>query len=221
MKILYYDSEIIVCQKPAGVLSEGEGENALPYLLSRELSGLGENNTAVLPVHRLDKETVGVTVFARTKAAAAALSESIRSGELKKQYLAVVHGVPEKPRGTLEDILFFDRKRGKSFVVDRERKGTKKAALDYELIGTVGDTSLLRIELHTGRTHQIRVQFSSRHLSLMGDRRYGAPKETSASLALVAYRLQFPHPKTHRKMEFFAEIPQSDPWTMFSTYLDK
>ena len=209
MNILFYDSDIIVCEKPAGVISEGKGENTMPALLSRRLCESGEANTEVFVVHRLDKETVGVMVFARNKASAAALSQAIVDGKLEKRYYAVVHGTPSKSADTLTDLLFFDRKRGKSFVVGRERAGVKRAVLDYRLVESKNGLSLLDIQLHTGRTHQIRAQLSSRGLPLAGDRRYGAPKDTPHALALVAYKLRFPHPKTKKPLEFTAEIPNS------------
>lgn len=215
MKILYLDQYIVVCEKPSGTLSEGEGENALPTMLSRKLAELGEKNVAIFPVHRLDRDTVGVTVYARTATAAAALSAAITGGLFKKQYLAVVCGMPEESGGTFTDLLYYDRKRGKSFVVDRDRKGVKSATLDYTLLQTVNGLSLVSVTLHTGRTHQIRIQFASRGLPLAGDRRYGAPKDAAASIALCAHRLSFPHPKTRQTMTFTANIPNCLPWTFF------
>lgn len=218
MDILFTDKHIIVCQKPSGTVCEGEGENALPTLLSRHLAEIGEKNTAIFPVHRLDKETVGVCVFARTSAAAAALSAAITEGSFKKEYLAVVCGVPQKSSDTLTDLLYYDRNRGKSFVVDRERNGVKKASLDYELLGGAEGFSLLRIRLHTGRTHQIRVQFASRGLPLAGDRRYGAPKNGVSSLALCANKLSFPHPVSGEPMQFSVSPSSTQPWALFESY---
>lgn len=221
MKLLYLDNYIVVCEKPVGTLSEGEGDNCLPTLLSDALSGAGESNTAVFPVHRLDKDTVGVTVYARTPSAAAALSASITGGSFKKQYLAVLCGTPDEPSGTLSDLLYYDRKRGKSFVVDRQRKGVKSAVLDYSLISVSDPYSLVSVRLHTGRTHQIRVQFASRGLPLAGDRRYGAPKDNVPSIALCAHKLTFPHPESGEKMSFTADVPTDFPWNFFDKALDK
>ena len=215
MDILFTDKHIIVCEKPSGTVCEGEGENALPTLLSRHLAEIGEKNTAIFPVHRLDKETVGVCVFARTSQAAAALSESITKGELDKEYLAVVCGAPEKSSDTLTDLLYYDRARGKSFVVNRQRNGVKKASLDYELMDTREGLSLLRIRLHTGRTHQIRVQLASRGLPLAGDRRYGAPKNGISTVSLCAHRLCFPHPVGGEQMQFSVSPPTTQPWSLF------
>ncbi len=215
MNLLFFDKHIIVCEKPSGTVCEGEGANALPTLLSCYLAEKGEKNTAIFPVHRLDKETVGVCVFARTSSAAASLSASITGGSFKKEYLAIVCGVPEKSSDTLTDMLYYDRNRGKSFVVDRERGGVKKASLDYELLGSDEGFSLLRIRLHTGRTHQIRVQFASRGLPLAGDRRYGAPKNGISALALCANTLSFPHPTSGELMQFSVSPPHTQPWNLF------
>lgn len=216
MKILYADKYITVCHKDAGELSEGEGHLCLPTLLSKALAYKGEQNTSVYPVHRLDKETSGLIVFARTAEAAATLSKSICEGSFSKEYLAVVHGAVQKETDTLCDLLFYDRNRGKSFVVDRQRAGVKKAVLDYTLVECHDDISLLRIKLHTGRTHQIRVQLSSRSLPIYGDRRYGAPRADIHGIALISYVLSFPHPQDKKTMLFTAELPDTMPWTEFS-----
>ena len=215
MEILNIDESFIVCIKPAGVISEGDGENALPSLLSAHLAKIGEKNTSVFPVHRLDKETSGVMVFARSSASAAALSQDVREGKLIKEYLAVIHGTPEARRDTLSDLLFFDRSKVKSFIVTKERKGVKRAVLDYELIDSRDGLSLLKIRLQTGRTHQIRAQFSFRKLPLAGDRRYGAPKDTCGELALLSHRLTFLHPVTREALTFIASVPTAFPWSSF------
>lgn len=202
--IVYADGQVIVCRKSAGWLSEGEGEQALPTLLARTLGERSEANTAVFPVHRLDRETEGLMVYARTSAAAAALSAAIAEGRLQKEYLAVLCGTPAEPEGELRDLLFYDRRRGKSYVVDRERRGVKEAVLRYRVIRTEGAHTLVWVRLLTGRTHQIRVQFASRGLPLRGDRRYGASKG-AGGLALLACRLRFPHPTTGETMEFEVE----------------
>jgi len=206
MRIIFYDAHIIVCQKDAGELSEGEGTTALPTLLASAMKEAGEH-TDIYTVHRLDRETVGVMVFARTSKAAAALSEVLNTDAFAKEYYALCHGRPEEDSATLTDLLYYDRKRGKSFVVVRQRAGVKEAVLDYTCLHTSDDLSLLRIRLHTGRTHQIRVQLASRRHPLAGDRRYGAPKSEYSTVALVAYRLTFPHPATGESMTFTAELP--------------
>lgn len=201
MDILYEDSAVIVCIKPRGVLSQSDknGGESMVTILSEHTGG------EIYPVHRLDKETGGVMVYAKTQKAAATLSRDISEHRFYKEYLALIHGVPEKQSGTLCDLLFHDRAKNKSYVAKRERKGVKKAELYYEVLETKekdGEKySLLRVVLHTGRTHQIRVQFASRKMPLSGDRKYGA-KDGEKNLGLWAQRLKLFHPETSEEMEF-------------------
>ena len=205
LDLLYFDSDIAVCVKPAGVLSEGDGKNSMPYLLSLELKERGID-ASVFVVHRLDRETEGLTVFALNEASAAALSLSFQNGDAVKIYHALCVGVIEKDADVLCDLLFYDRGRGKSFVVDRERKGVRKASLEYSVLRRFSDRTLLSVRLHTGRTHQIRVQFASRGHALCGDRRYGAPSEYGNKLCLCAVSLSFTHPRTKERMSFETEM---------------
>ena len=205
LDLLYFDSDIAVCVKPAGVLSEGDGKNSMPYLLSLELKERGID-ASVFVVHRLDRETEGLTVFALNEASAAALSLSFQNGDAVKIYHALCVGVIENDADVLCDLLFYDRGRGKSFVVDRERKGVRKASLEYSVLRRFSDRTLLSVRLHTGRTHQIRVQFASRGHALCGDRRYGAPSEYGNKLCLCAVSLSFTHPRTKERMSFETEM---------------
>lgn len=205
LDLLYFDSDIAVCVKPAGVLSEGDGKNSMPYLLSLELKERGID-ASVFVVHRLDRETEGLTVFALNEASAAALSLSFQNGDAVKIYHALCVGVIEKDADVLCDLLFYDRGRGKSFVVDRERKGVRKASLEYSVLRRFSDRTLLSVRLHTGRTHQIRVQFASRGHAICGDRRYGAPSEYGNKLCLCAVSLSFTHPRTKERMSFETEM---------------
>lgn len=220
MEIIYIDKYVVVCEKPSGTLSEGEGNNSLITLLSHKLSSRGESNTSVFPVHRLDKDTFGITVYARSSASASALSSAITEGRFIKKYFAVLCGEPKEKEGELCDLLYYDRARGKSFVVGKERKGVKTARLKYRLLQTAGDLSLVEVELFTGRTHQIRVQFASRGTPLAGDRRYGAPKTDVLKVALCAYSLTFPHPKSGELLSFRIDAPKTLPWTFFDKILD-
>lgn len=207
MEILYEDSSVIVCIKPQGVLSQSDKNGGESMITRLETYSDGE----IYPVHRLDKETGGVMVYAKTKKAAAALSRDISEHRFYKEYLALVHGVPEENSGTLCDLLFHDRTKNKSYVVKRERKGIKKAVLEYRAWSTAeinGEKySLLRVRLHTGRTHQIRVQLSHRKMPLAGDKKYGA-QDGFNLLGLWAYSLEFTHPKTLENMVFTA-LPQN------------
>lgn len=199
MKILYSDDYIVVCIKPVGVLSQADmngGESMIT-----ELSNMF--GCEIYPLHRLDKGVAGVMVYAKTKFAAAELSKDIAEHRFKKEYLAVVKGMPDQS-GEMVDLLFKDSKKNKSYVVNRMRKGVKEAKLEYTLLYTDGQRSLVRILLHTGRTHQIRVQFSSRKMPLLGDRKYGGSNDYQ-NIALLSYRLTFKHPKTKEEMIFTAD----------------
>ena len=208
-EILYQDAQIAVCLKPSGFVSE---EGGLPDLLRRELGG------EIYCVHRLDKAAGGVMVYARTREAAAALGAAIAAGAVHKEYLAVVQGVPEQEKARLRDLLYHDAARNKSYVVTRRRRGVKEAVLDYERLASAewesGTLSALRIALHTGRSHQIRVQFASRGLPLAGDRRYGSTLR-ACPLALWSETLAFPHPASGRELRFTAPPPAAFPWTLF------
>ena len=210
-EILYSDPQLAVCLKPYGVDSERD----MPRLLREALGG------DFFCVHRLDKPTGGVMVCARTGEAAAALSQRFAAGETEKRYLAVAQGAPEEPHGTMRDLLYHDAASGKSYVVKRARRGVREAWLDYELLGTAvyegTALSALRIALHTGRSHQIRVQFASRGMPLVGDGRYGSALR-ALPLGLWAASLRFPHPADDREMYFSAPPPESVPWTLFGLH---
>jgi 23S rRNA pseudouridine1911/1915/1917 synthase len=180
MTILYSDRDLAVCIKPVGLDSEKE----LPDALKAELGG------EIFPIHRLDKNVGGVMVYARTKSAAAALSKAVQEGTMVKEYVAMVHGTPPE-KGDWEDLLWKDSKKNKVYVVKRMRGGVKKARLEFWRL-TEGETSLVRVRLHTGRSHQIRVQFSSRGYPLVGDHKYGARDESTAPL-LFSRRITFPY----------------------------
>ena len=179
MTILYSDKDLAVCIKPVGLDSEA----AVPAALKDALGG------EVFPIHRLDQNVGGVMVFARTKAAAAALSKAVQEGRMVKEYVAMVHGTPPES-GDWEDHLFKDSRKNKVFAVKKERKGVKYARLEFRRL-TAGEQSLVRIRLHTGRSHQIRVQFSSRGFPLVGDHKYGSRDAATAPM-LFSCRITFP-----------------------------
>ena len=209
--ILHADQDIVVCIKPAGIVSQDAGEQSMPALLRQQL---GDNSIFV--IHRLDRDVGGVMVFARNSAAAAALNKSVQEQKLGKIYHAVVRGIPADETATLDDLLFHDRTRNKTYVVDRQRKGVKDARLDYRTLKTVGNHTLVQIRLHTGRTHQIRVQFASRKLPLVGDGKYGG-KDPGRPLCLWACRLSFPHPVTKKTMTFEQLPPWEKDWEKWFT----
>ena len=204
MEILYRDESVTVCIKPPSLVSEQTPKkDGFADLIA------AENGGYVGVVHRLDRGVGGVMVYANTPAAAASLSRAVQERRLQKEYLAIAHGIPDAPSGTLRDLLFHDRVKNKTFVVTRERGGVKEAILDYEVLKTFesvehGVLSLLRVKLHTGRTHQIRVQFASRGLALLGDGKYGASGDR-CPIALFSARLAFPHPVSGREMVFEAQ----------------
>lgn len=209
MTIFHEDRDIIVCLKPAGIISQSSGGTDMISLLNEHFGG----GAQAYPVHRLDRETAGIMVYAKNSKAAAMLSKQAEQNQIKKRYYAVVKGVPEEKSGVLKDLLFRDKQKNKTFVVKRERKGVREASLEYEVMSENGGLSLLNILLHTGRTHQIRVQFSSRKMPLFGDRRYGGG---SGNLALFAHTLEFVHPITNEKLTFSAKPDtDSDPWNKF------
>ena len=188
MELLYFDKALAVCIKPVGLDSEVQ----LPEALKQTLGG------EIYPVHRLDQNVGGIMVYARTKAAAAALSKAIQEGQMVKEYVALVHGTPPEA-GDWEDLLFKDSKRNKVFVVNRQRSGVKAARLEFTRL-RAEDPALVRIRLHTGRSHQIRVQFASRGFPLVGDHKYGA-RDQETSPMLFSCRITFPYQGETKQFE--------------------
>lgn len=207
MKIVFQDGSVVVCLKPAGVLSTDE-PGGVPELL-REQLGVGELRT----VHRLDRVVGGLMVLARSAQAASELSRQIREGLFEKRYLAVVRGeTPE--RGSLRDWLARDRRACRTYVAEGPGKGVQEALLHYETLGHAEGLSLVRVELVTGRTHQIRCQFSAHGLPLLGDRRYGDSADESG-IALWSHSLRFFHPASGEELRFSEAPPETPPWTLF------
>ena len=212
--ILYRDPDLLLVEKPVGVLSQEDpnGGDSLPERLKSA-------GTDVKPVHRLDRTTGGVMAYAITQEAAAGLSRLVGDHErFVKTYLAVVEGKPEGS-GEWEDWLFHDVRKNKTYVTGHQRKGVKKAVLSFHTLETVtdedGTLSLVEVRLHTGRTHQIRVQFASRRFPLVGDSRYGG-KRKAANPALWSHTLTFPHPVTGKPVSGVSEPPWEDyPWNLF------
>lgn len=211
MEILYQDKRIVVCIKPTGVLSTDE-PGGIPELLRQELG-----TPCIRTVHRLDQAVSGLMVFARSVKAASLLSEQMRSHAFHKEYLAVIHGVPPEESGVFRDLLRRDPARRLTEVVTVPEKGAQEAILRYTVLNCCEGVSLVSICLETGRTHQIRVQFASRGLWLLGDRKYGVPGD-DGPIALWSHRLQFTHPESGEVMDFTAPPPQIAPWTLFADW---
>ncbi len=213
--ILCEDRSVIVTVKPRGLDSQSTTGGA------DMVSALAEHTGGkIYPVHRLDRGTVGVMVYAKTKAAAAALSDAFANGSTDKRYLAVTVGVPAEAEGTYTDLLYHDAKKNKSYVTSRKRSGVREASLSYRVIDTARSgehtLALVAIKLHTGRTHQIRVQFASRKTPLLGDARYGGVKLSgfAGEPALACVSLSFPHPDTAESMTF-TFVPSGGAWELF------
>lgn len=191
MELLFHDNDLVVCIKPVGL----DSEHQLPETLKEAVGG------EIFTIHRLDRNVGGIMVYARTKPAAAALSRAVQEGSMVKEYVAVVHGTPPE-KGDWEDLLWKDNAKNKVFVVKRMRNGVKKARLEFCRLSE-GDTSLVRVRLHTGRSHQIRVQFSSRGFPLVGDHKYGSRAERTDPM-LYSCKITFPY---KGKIHSFESLP--------------
>ena len=220
MKILYEDKYLLVCEKPVGVESQVSSKNKcdMPTLLSDYRRERGEDGYIGV-VHRLDTATGGAMIYSKRSDMTGKLSALVQSGDYGKVYLAVVHGVPEEESGEMRDLLYHDKQRNKSFVCTKKRSGVKEAILNYRVLQVIerddGEKmSLIEIELITGRTHQIRVQFASRKMPLVGDGKYGS-KDNKATCALWSHKVKFVHPVTKKIIEVKSEPEGGYPWEQF------
>lgn len=214
LHILYEDPYLVLCVKPVGVLSEDSEQGAcMPELLRRHYQALGQSDY-IATVHRLDKIVGGVMLFSRRRDVTGRLTAAVAERRVTKEYLAVLRGHPAEESATLTDLLFRDASKNKSYVVKRMRKGVRQAVLDYTVLGRTDELSLVRVRLHTGRTHQIRVQFSSRGLPLLGDIRYGSKADCTA--ALWSYHMVFLHPVTGKPVDVTCPPPDRWPWNLFT-----
>lgn len=208
MEFVYLDDSIAVCIKPSGVRSTDE-PGGMPELVRQ---ALGDPKADVRTVHRLDQVVSGLMVLARNESAASELSRQIRDGEFQKEYLAVVHGCPEECQGELRDLLYRDKARRMTMVATEPGKGVQEAILRYQVKSKTEDMSKVQIELLTGRTHQIRVQFASRNMPLVGERKYST-REDPCVIALWSHRIGLKHPISGEEMDFIKEPPAVFPWT--------
>lgn len=220
LKILHEDNHIIVVLKPQGVPSCGDESgdgNMLDAVKEYIRTAYGKpGNVYVGLVHRLDRPTGGVMVFAKTSKAAARLSEQMRSGDFEKKYLAVLSAVPKEPQGKLVNYLKKNAVNNMVYLCPPTTEGAKMASLEYRVAEEKGGCALAEIKLHTGRSHQIRVQMAGIGCPVFGDMRYGGERAKKGNLALWAYSLTFTHPVTKERLRFMAEPPEETPWKHFS-----
>lgn len=210
INVLYQDNFLLICEKPVGIPSESPGLPDLVY---------AQTGINPFPVHRLDQGTGGVCILACSAEICAQVQMFFQQGLIRKEYIAVVSGKPAEVSGRYEDLLFHDRKQNKTYIVNRLRAGVKKAVCEWQLDKTVSYNdqmlSLVRVFLHTGRTHQIRVQFGSRGFPLVGDRKYGSRIKANAP-ALWAGSVCFPHPVFRDQTVRISATPESVfPWSLF------
>ena len=218
LQVLFEDNHCIAVIKPAGVVTthyQGKEETldrAVKQYLREKYHKPG--NVFLGVVHRLDRLVSGVLLFARTSKAAARISKQFREGTIEKRYCAVVEGCPPESGGTLEDWLLKNRETGQVDIVDPTAPCSRRAVLRYQQVGqppasaVVGRTSVLNIELLTGRTHQIRVQLASRGMPVFGDKKYGATRRFPNGIALHAAALAFVHPIRQERIRLTAPVPQ-------------
>jgi len=218
--ILYEDRYLIVCEKPVGVESQrsSKGGEDMLTLLEKYREEKGEDRYVGL-VHRLDTATGGAMIYSKRADMTGKLSALVQSADYKKTYLAVVHGEPEEKSGEMRDLLFHDKMKNKSYATDKKREGVKEAILNYRVLSTEvkedgNKLSLVEIELITGRTRQIRVQFASRKMPLVGDGKYGS-RDNKASMALWSHKVEFTHPQTKKQVVAESMPPESYPWDIF------
>ena len=215
LHIVFEDKYLLLCVKPVGVLSEdSESGASMPRLLCAHYSALRQPNY-IATVHRLDKITGGLMIFSRRMEVTGKLIAAVAAHQVEKEYLAVLRGHPEEKEAELTDLLFRDAAKNKSYVVKRMRKGVREAKLSYRVLAETEELTLVRVRLHTGRTHQIRVQFASRGLPLLGDIRYGS-KDPKCTASLWSYRLALTHPLTGEKIDVCQPPPAQYPWNLFS-----
>ncbi len=218
--ILFEDNHLLVVEKPSNILSQEDhtGDLDMLTLLKEDIKERYNKpgNVYLGLVHRLDRPVGGVMVFAKTSKSAARLSDQIRKREFKKTYMAVVHGRPMKEKETLVHYLLKDNKSNIVSVVKKDREGAKEAILDYEIVETVESYSLVKINLHTGRPHQIRVQFATIGNPLYGDQRYGkGVNQVGQQIALWSHEIACQHPTSKEDMVFTSLPEKRMPWNMF------
>lgn len=221
IKVIYEDNHLLVVEKPVNILSQGDDTNdkdmvnLLKQYVKEKYNKPG--NVYIGLIHRLDRPVGGAMVFAKTSKAASRLSEQVRNKTFKKTYRAIIHGNMNKSEDTLKDYLYKNKKTNMVSVVNKNHKEAKNAELSYKTLERKNGFSLVEIDLKTGRSHQIRVQFSSRKHPLFGDQRYGQDvNKVGQQISLWSYKIEIEHPTTKEKMEFVCEPPNEYPWDLFN-----
>ena len=220
LTILHEDNHIIVVMKPQGLASCGD-ESGDDIMLEQVRRYVKEKynkpgNVYIGLIHRLDRPTGGIMVFAKTSKAASRLAEQMRGGDFEKKYLAVLVGVPKEPKATLVNYLKKNPVNNMVYICTQTTDGAKLASLEYRVLEEKGGHCLTEIKLHTGRTHQIRVQMAGISHPVYGDMRYGGESAKKGNLALWAYSLTFTHPVTKERLRFMLEPPAENvPWKYF------
>lgn len=220
IRVIYEDNHLLVVEKPVNILSQGDDTNdkdmvnLLKDYIKKKYNKPG--NVYIGLIHRLDRPVGGVMVFAKTSKAASRLSEQVRNKTFNKTYLAIIHGNMKSGEDTLKDFLYKNKKTNMVTVVKKNHKDAKEAELDYKILNFKENLSLVQVNLKTGRSHQIRVQFSSRKHPLYGDQRYGKEiNKVGQQIALWSNKIELYHPTTKEKMEFTCHTPDKYPWNIF------
>lgn len=223
IKIIYEDNHLLVVEKPSGILTQADDTNDLDmYSLLKEYIRVEYNKPGEAwlgIVHRLDQPVGGVMIFAKTSKAASRLSNQIRLNEWKKEYLAITDNIPYKNKATYTDYLYKDRRNNNSYVVDKNHPNAKYSVLHNEVISVKDKNALLKINLETGRPHQIRVQLASRNIPIYGDFRYNNKPKRNSNLKLFAYKLEIIHPTKKERMEFISKPKLKGQWNKFKDEL--
>lgn len=224
-RILFEDNHLLIINKKAGDLAQGDATGDIPLIDSlKEFIKVRDHkpgNVYLGLVHRLDRPTSGLLIFAKTSKALSRMNELFKTREVEKSYWAIVEGKPEKQSDRLEHYLKKNQKNNKVTVFTRPTPDAKKAILEYKVVGNLDNYTLLEVDLFTGRSHQIRSQLSFIGHSIKGDLKYGSKRSNpDGSISLHARRIKFIHPVSHEKIEITAPPPNDNVWNDCLKFVD-